>query len=94
MSMSPLLFRRSLHGRAGLVLSSALSQLVVARSDRATFFTLIQCLRARACTLGGRGVGRPSSRALAKVRGESCEGLRIQNDSGLPQGLAGHLAAG
>jgi hypothetical protein len=30
MSMSPLLFRRSLHGRAGLV---DLSQLVVARSE-------------------------------------------------------------
>jgi hypothetical protein len=33
MSMSPLLFRRSFHGRAGLVLSST-EPVVVARSDR------------------------------------------------------------
>jgi hypothetical protein len=69
MSMSPLLFRRSLHGRAGPGSFFDLSQLVVARSDR-------------------RG------RALARFRGEGCEGRAIQNDSGLPQRRADHSVLG
>jgi hypothetical protein len=41
----------------------------------------------------GRAVGF-AGRALARFRGEGCEGLAIQNDSGLPQRRADHSVLG
>ena len=78
MSMSPLLFRRSLHSRAGPGSFFDLSHLVVARSDRATFSTLTQCLRAadRAVVFTGRAC---AARLAAIPAGESPANRGVQS---------------
>jgi hypothetical protein len=80
MSMSPLLFRRSLHGRAGLVLSST-EPVVVSPGAIGDFFrseTMPSSPSLQAWWKTGRAVVF-AGRALAKFRGEGREGLAIQN---------------
>jgi|GraSoiStandDraft_41_1057321.scaffolds.fasta_scaffold236434_3 hypothetical protein len=80
MNMSPLLFRRSLHSRAGLVLSSTM----VARSD-GDFL--------RSATMPSSPSLHPwwkTGRAVVFAGRALVSGLAIQNDSGPPQGTAGH----
>jgi hypothetical protein len=91
MSMSPLLFRRSLHGRAGLVLSSTMVPRAIGdflRSD-----TMPSSPSLHSWWKMGRAVVF-ARRALARFRGEDCEGLGIQNDSGLPQRRPDHSVLG